>query len=761
MSYENIPGELKRIPNWLVWRAEHLSNGKTTKIPIQSRNGWGADVTNSAHLSSFEEAVNATRNEGVSGIGFAFTEHDEYGGIDYDNCADPEKWPRYEKILTAFNSYTEYSPSGNGLHTIIKARTPNGRRRDGVELYTSGRFFTFTGNIYGAPKPIAERQSLALQLYNEMGNGADISEHYLGDASPKHWDEEVIAMASNASNGTLFQALMNGDWQSCGYPSQSEADQALMNIIVFYTKNRAQAARIFKSSGLGQREKAQRYKYLEYTMDKAFDQTLPPINLDNLINQINDAIAAKKAQPVQQQQANASHTNIDLDLWKRERPPGLMGEMVDYFLAQSQLPVYEISLAAALGLMAGICGRAYNINRSGLNLYIMLLAGTGRGKDAMKTGISSLVSAVAKEDVGGQKFEAALEFLGPRNAVSGAGLLKHIAKFEAPSYVSLTGEIGKRFKQLTDKNANTADKTFTTALLDLYTAAKHDEPFMGTSYSQEKDSIKTVMSPAFTWLGEGEPIGFYDALSDSNISEGLIPRFIIIEYAGARVDDNDDMHRASPPYALIRNTKQLMELALSNNQQNNVIVPTFTPDGEARHKFYRKFCRDRMDELDGTPVGQLWNRSHLNIIRVAALLSIAHNMAQPVITAKMVDWAASLVMTNSYRLTDKFSRGIVGGGDMSKALTKLAKIVVGFHNGTIRQDNARETKCVNEGCISRSMFSRNCLTNHPFKDDKNMLTAAIAELVKLGALHQITEEGSRAEIYQIRYMEWFLRNATD
>lgn len=757
-NFQNIPDELKRLPQWVVWKYEQTDDGKQTKILYNPLGGWRASTVDARTWVDFNTAVQAyeTSQSVYAGIGFVFTNFDEYCGIDLDSTEDQEAYARQVKVYEALNSYSELSPSGKGLHIIVKATIPHGRKRSFIEVYSWGRFFTFTGNVFGGQRPIEDRQEIVTRLWEELGNGANV-EAANGEMLRPDFNDNIIQRAASASNGALFQMLFNGNWQS-NYPSQSEADQALMNIIVFYTKNKEQAFEIFRASGLGQRDKAQRDKYLDYTFTRAYDMTLPPIDVSVLLSNINNQIAANKpAQPVQIRMND--EPALDLDMWKREPPPGLMGAMVDYFMQQSQLPVYEISLAAALGLMAGICGRSYNINRSGLNLYIMLLAGTGRGKDAMKTGIGSLVAAVSKQGVEGQRLDAAFDFLGPRNAVSGPGLIKHLAKAAIPSYVSLTGEVGKRFRQLTDKNANSADKTFTTALLDLYTAASAGEMFMGTSYSQEKDSIGNILAPAFTWLGEGEPIGFYETLSDSNISEGLIPRFIIIEYSGPRAEDNDNMHHSSPSPQLIEQTKQLMMLSLTNNQQQIVIVPKFADHAEALHKRYRKYCRNKMDELEGTPVGQLWNRAHLNILRVSALLAIAHNMHEPVITTKMIDWAASLVITNSVRLTDKFNRGTIGGGDMQKALAKLAKVVVGFYNGGIGQINSGEAKCVQNAAISRSMLSRNVLTNHPFKEDKNMLSTAISELVKFGVLHQLHMEGSKAEVYQISDMSWFVEQA--
>ena len=55
-----------------------------------------------------------------------------------------------------------------------------------------------------------------------------------------------------------------------------EADFALVDILAFYSHNKAQIARIFRASALGQRDKAKRNDYVNYMLNKCFDRILPP-----------------------------------------------------------------------------------------------------------------------------------------------------------------------------------------------------------------------------------------------------------------------------------------------------------------------------------------------------------------------------------------------------------------------------------------------------------------------------------------------------
>jgi putative DNA primase/helicase len=77
-----------------------------------------------------------------------FSSADPYTGIDIDNCVDGDGeiagWAL--EIVRYFDSYTELSATGTGLHIIVRGDVAN-RRKDEVEVYSSKRFFTVTGRV--------------------------------------------------------------------------------------------------------------------------------------------------------------------------------------------------------------------------------------------------------------------------------------------------------------------------------------------------------------------------------------------------------------------------------------------------------------------------------------------------------------------------------------------------------------------------------------------------------------------------------------
>lgn len=81
-------------------------------------------------------------------------------------------------------------------------------------------------------------------------------------------DRELIEKAMNAANGDKFRRLWLGD--TSGYDSHSEADQALCNLLAFWTGGDThRMERLFAKSGLVREKWDDRPEYRERTIQTA------------------------------------------------------------------------------------------------------------------------------------------------------------------------------------------------------------------------------------------------------------------------------------------------------------------------------------------------------------------------------------------------------------------------------------------------------------------------------------------------------------
>jgi hypothetical protein len=221
--------------------------------------------------------VRACKEEGHTGVGFVFTPEDDLCGVDLDGCLDPlteEIEPWAWTIIEELDSYTEISPSGKGVHILVRAALPEGRNRKGrFEAYDRGRYFTVTGrHLAGSPQRIENRQEELQCVIRRVFGEENTNGHKKPVAVPEPVanglsDSEVIQKALAASNSERFSRLWNGD--SKEYDSHSEADLALCGMLAFWTGGDAtRIDTLFRQSGL-YRKKWDRNDYRNRTIREA------------------------------------------------------------------------------------------------------------------------------------------------------------------------------------------------------------------------------------------------------------------------------------------------------------------------------------------------------------------------------------------------------------------------------------------------------------------------------------------------------------
>lgn len=253
--YEQIPQELKALPNWICWDAvPDEKRGKIKKVPINALTGGGAMSNNPSTWCDFDTAVKASEKH--SGIGFMFGGC-PYFGVDIDGKEEElEAYQRGEngniisEFISTLQSYAEISQSGKGIHIICRGTLPKrGRRKGSVEMYEDGRFFVMTGNSCSEYESIAECSDSIKPLHEKYIGGGREPQAKVRPAVSLSSADDIVKAAAGAKNGGKFVALYGGD--TTGYTSSSEADMALCSILAFWTGcDASKMDVIFRSSGL-------------------------------------------------------------------------------------------------------------------------------------------------------------------------------------------------------------------------------------------------------------------------------------------------------------------------------------------------------------------------------------------------------------------------------------------------------------------------------------------------------------------------------
>ena len=711
--WAQIPIELRRRPQW-CYTYPGDPDPLRRKAPRKKGNTLASDTSPSDWMS-FEQACAYAEQVGGE-IGYVLTEDDEFTCIDLDvkdattHPHKPELWTtqadfnRYWDICQYFDSYTEMSTSGKGLHIWLFGNIGQGCRRDGVEVYSQERFIICTGNIV-LNKPIKEHQKALDLMVGDIraAQAARYDRIELVEEQEEHSDTEIIERAINAGNAEKFNALckctscymdsgvkIHGTYTELGYGSQSEADLALMSIFTFYSRSNEQCKRLFRMTGLGKRDKATKN-------DRYLNDTLRTIRSRQAAQERADASAI----------AQAADTLLHLQQEKKARegvllhvpgtpepaltpapaaaavaamgpqaapvaedglawPPGLAGQIAYFIYQSAPRPVKEVAIVSALGFLAGVCGKAFCIPQSGLNLYIVLIARSAVGKEAMHSGISALITAAANRQPPVMRFVDFSDF------ASGPALKKAVAA--NPSFVNVAGEWGHKLKRLAAEDGrDTPMNQLRHVMTDLFQKSGPASIVGGITYSNKDSNIASVAGVAYSMIGESTPGKFYESLTESMMEDGFMSRFLLVEYDGLRPPLNTNPVR-EPSKALGDAVADLCTHAMTMLDRQDTVMVSRTEEAAKMMEAFERQCDEQINGTNDEMWRQMWNRASLKMMRVSALMAVADNWLNPIITKTHIDWALSLIHKDIAIMTKRIESGDIGMNDDSRE-RKIVKML--------------------------------------------------------------------------------------
>jgi hypothetical protein len=760
--WANLPWELRERAQWCI--------AGLSKQPL-SINQQGAlvnaSVTEPSSWLTFDTAANIAFGRGL-GIGYILHEDDDYSCIDFDIKDDTPRdvWYWMSETMSRFDSYTEHSRSGRGFHVWVKGKIGRGVRKLGVEIYSQERFIICTGNVV-KQKPIEHYGDKLLALAKALKptiNGHDVELEELPEVVD---DWYIYDMATKAENSNKFNDLWKGFWREWGYPSQSEADLSLLSMLTFYSKSNSQVRRMFRESMLGRREKAMRNDdYINRTLrtirtreakeegsriDKESLEAQKSAQVAELIQSMQGDAQPIVVQPLHVAPGHTgavipSSTGIiaaaapipaevlaagDIGIpW----PPGIAGNIAYFMYQASYLPVKEISIASALAMLAGLCGKGWHVPLSGLNLYITLIARSAVGKEAMTTGLSALRNHVVSK--GGTFFG---EFISFSEYASGPALNK--AVLAKRCFVNVSGEWGRRLKRMAHDDRDGPMTTLRTAMTNLYQKSSPQSTAGGLEYSMADNNVEEVAGGvAYSMLGETTPGTFYDSLTDTMMEDGFLSRFLNIEYTGHRVDPNRNIVLA-PDDAL---TQHLIAMSIHANHVKIGGSPSrpvhMYADAQQMLHDYEVACGKRINGTLNETYRQMYNRAALKAQRVAALLAVADNFNDPVVTKQQLEWAIDIVNRDIAIMNRKIESGEVGVTDTSRE-RRIKTIIVNYLKNPLSDSYSKYQKLKDNYIIPRSYIQTNTARSSAFEKHKyghiGAMDSTLKSMIQSGFLSEV------------------------
>nr|MBR4281389.1 DUF3987 domain-containing protein [Clostridia bacterium] len=252
-----IPREITEKGLFCCWRYEER-NGKQTKVPYNPRTGERAKSNDPQSFADYLTASCASHQYDGMGLGI----FNGICAIDLDHCIDAEG--NYSQtaaeIIAMMHSYTELSPSGTGVHILFRAegfRYNTNRyfimnRQAGIEVYVAGatnKYVTITGQSCAAYEFGDRSDELQQVLERFMVRSQPAATNAINAVNSPLTTDQLLEKAFSSRRGEAIRRLWSGD--TTGYPSHSEADQALCSHLAFWTgRDAGMMDAMFRQSGL-------------------------------------------------------------------------------------------------------------------------------------------------------------------------------------------------------------------------------------------------------------------------------------------------------------------------------------------------------------------------------------------------------------------------------------------------------------------------------------------------------------------------------
>lgn len=383
-SFDNIPLVLRNRKQWIVWREELNEKNELTKVPYQAKNPkQKAGSTLELTWSTFEDATKAYshKENKLDGIGFCFN-GDRIFGIDLDGLfnKDQSTDPIFKSVLELTkDTYREISPSGEGIHCIFRcdeepfntgksAKWNNNGTKKEVAIFCRGKYFTFTGKVWGESKDIATLPADEVRSVIESYLPKKEPQAPVKKGSLSLGDKEILNNARAAKNGQKFSDLYDrGNWEAY-YPSQSEGDSGLAALLLFYSQDVGQVSRMMQASALNRGKWGKQPGYLTATIEKARSCVRETYSMGTY-REVQPSEAPEELEEIteeemrQIQDKNAQQFKELPDL-----PEGFFRDYVRYGERMSYAyPAYHFG--TALALVSLVAGRKVVMQSTGATIY--------------------------------------------------------------------------------------------------------------------------------------------------------------------------------------------------------------------------------------------------------------------------------------------------------------------------------------------------------------------------------------------------------
>jgi hypothetical protein len=437
-------------------------------------------------------------------------------------------------------------------------------------------------------------------------------------------------------------------------------------------------------------------------------------------------------------------------------PPGDLGEFIQELYEMQRYQYKEVAFVTGMGLLAGICGRKFNVEDLGLNLYMTILMDTGMGKDFIGKTIKRILATYDK--LGG-----GVSFIGAQRFTASKGLVADLQN--SRSQICVFTEAGLLMQSGAGDQENLRK-----AILSLYTLSDYNGQTGRELYSKNVDDIKSIKSPALSIINESTPSTILAGYHKQNdVENGLLPRQNLY-----RVDCDKPYHnkniRPDLSDKLRDKVKFLINLCKScqsTDEYTPIILEWY--DLESDVDDFESTATDLHNKNKGDFKGGMCSRMPVKAKKYAALASIFNNRKeygsiQDVPNSMFIGerewaWAKNMVLYEFNQLFKFFagSNFINIKEDLSKTVVApaLIKILQGRFASYKPNKDDKDSKIVRMSLLSQVLKHNKSLKySDSISDPVNGLEEVLSYMRTLGYIEIIDAKhktGGNRSKYERRF----------
>jgi hypothetical protein len=361
---------------------------------------------------------------------------------------------------------------------------------------------------------------------------------------------------------------------------------------------------------------------------------------------------------------------------------GPMRLMVETINAYAPSPRPELALGAAIALFATAAGRRYQ-SVSGImtNTYLVGLMSSGSGKDFPLRSVGTVLSYAGQADwVGGR-------------IVSATGIRAALEK--QPNLFVPIDEMGKLIQAMNNPKGNLREAV--SMLLELYSESQSFTK--GGMYANTGDRPTVLIhNPCMSFLGVATPTSFWQGLTSESVTDGFLPRMILLSDNTPDSKARRDMRKAVWPDSLIDAVKAVTAGAEGHITFPMGEGPSVQPkpfvvnyaDAAAKDRWW-SMKDEEYDYRQQLPEHQhaFANRLAENGTKLALVRAISDNPRHPVMRTEDIEWGHAIAKRSVELFLAETSKNLAENDYHAAAKKVQAAIAGAGDEGISHSDLAR------------------------------------------------------------------------